>query len=106
MYYINQKKYDEALNLLCPDQDFFACGQRLSKDPNGSQVAQAAYDKAIQKNPANAEAYYELGMMLYFSKENDKRAKGLLTKYVETGKDQSHVENAKSSLVILDRRIK
>lgn len=45
-------------------------------------------------------------MMLYFSKENDKRAKELLAKYVEIGKDQSHVENAKGSLVILDRRIK
>ena len=106
VYYITQKKYDEALDLLCQNQDYFACGQRLAKDPNGGQVAEVAYDRTIQKNPASAEAYYELGMMLYFSKENDRRAKELLTKYVEIGKDQSHVDNAKGSLVILDRRIK
>ena len=111
-YYASQKKYDEALAVYSggagagSDQALFSLGQQLAKDPANNQVAQLAYEKAIQANPSNAEAYYELGMMLYFSKENDRRAKELLTKYVEIGKDQSHVENAKGSLVILDRRIK
>ncbi len=106
LYHISQKKYDDALGLLCTDGDYFACGQKLAKDPNGAQVAQLAFDRSIQKNPANAEAYYELGMMLYFSKENDKKARELLAKYVEIGKDSGHLDNAKSSIVILDRRIK
>ena len=111
-YYVSQKKYDEALAVYsgdggaASDQALFNLGQQLAKDPNNNQVAQLAFEKAIQANPSNAEAYYELGMMLYFSKDNDKRAKELLAKYVEIGKDQNHVENAKGSLVILDRRIK
>jgi len=112
-YYVSQKKYDEALAVYSgggagtgSDQALFKLGQSLSKDDANRQVAELAFEKAIQANPANAEAYYELGMMLYFSKENDKHAKELLTKYMEIGKDQGHMDNAKGSLVILDRRLK
>lgn len=109
-YYMSQKKFDEALNLYASaggssDQALVTLGQNLSKQGN-AEVAQLAFERAIQANPSNAEAYYELGMMLYFAKANDKRAKELLTKYSEIGKDSGHLDNAKNFLVVIEKRLK
>jgi len=45
---------------------------------------------------------------MYYSdgKENDRRTKELLTKYVEKGKDADKLESIKGMLVIINRRTK
>jgi Flp pilus assembly protein TadD len=111
-YYLNEKKYEEALNVYAdmrasgsatPDQMLFSLGQTLSNQGN-SDVAELAFEKAIKVNPQHAESYYELGMLLYYSKKNDKRAKELLAKYLELGKAKDHIDNATAVLVVIKRR--
>ena len=111
-YYLDEKRYEEALELYAdprgagsqsPEQALFAMGEKLSNQGN-SPVAQLAFEKVLKLNPENAEAYYQLGMIHYYDKKNDKRAKELLTKYLEIGKQKDHLENTKSVLVVLKKR--
>jgi tetratricopeptide (TPR) repeat protein len=112
-YYLDQKRYEEALNLYAeqgggssesPDQAVFALAQKLSTQGN-SEVAQVAFEKVLTINPQHAEAHYELGMGLYYAKKNDKRSSDLLTKYLEIGKQKDHLDNAKTVLIVLKKRM-
>jgi tetratricopeptide (TPR) repeat protein len=112
-YYLDEKRYEEALNLYAdprgtgsqsPDQALFALGEKLSTQGN-SEVAQVAFEKVLQLNPENAEAYYQLGMIFYYDKKNDKRATELLNKYLELGKQKDHLENTRTVLVVLKKRM-
>jgi len=110
-YYLNEKKYEEALNLYAEggggaqaDQALFALGQKLSNQGN-SQVAMLAFEKVLKINPQNAEAYYELGMIYYQEKTNDAKAKELLEKYAQIGKDAGHLDNIKGVFAVLKRRM-
>ena len=111
-YYLSQKRYDQALELYSDprgagseqvDQTLFALGQKMSKEGN-AEVAQLAYEKALKANPNNAEVYYELGMTYFYNKKDAKRAKEMLTKYQEIGKDKDHLNNTHSVLVVIARR--
>ena len=111
-YYLGNKQYDEALNVYSdprttgktpPDQALFTLGQALSNQGN-SEVAELAFEKALKLNPQNVDAMYELGMLLYYGKKNDARAKELLGKYVELGKDKAKLDNASTVLVVIKRR--
>jgi tetratricopeptide (TPR) repeat protein len=111
-YFMAEKKYEEALNLYADssaagteraDQNLVALGQKLSSQGN-SEVAALAFEKALQANPQNVEVHYDLGMLYYYSKKDDKRAKELLTKYLEIGKDKDRLGNARTVLVVIQRR--
>ena len=117
-FFIKEKKYDQAIDLYEKtfsdpnaagnqpmDQSLFNLGQKLSNQ-DASEVAQLAFERAIKVNPQNAEAYYELGMLLYQGKKADKQAVDMLSKYLELGKDTAHKENAQNVLVVLKRRMK
>jgi tetratricopeptide (TPR) repeat protein len=113
-FYMKEKKYDEALSIYADasaagnqpvDQVLFKLGQAQSTQDN-AEVAQLAFERAIKANPQNAEAYYELGMLLYQGKKADKQATETLTKYLEIGKDAAHIDNTKTVLVVLKRRMK
>jgi tetratricopeptide (TPR) repeat protein len=110
-YFLKEKRYEDALNLYADqgatgqaDQTLFNLGMSLSKQGN-TEVAELAFEKAITANPSNAEAYYELGMMLYYDKKKDARAKELLEKYVQLGKSADHLSNTNNVLVVLKRRM-
>jgi len=111
-FYLNEKRYEEALNVYVdpraagntpPDQVLFNLGQTLSKQGN-SEVAELAWEKALKINPNNAEAGYEYGMALYFSKKNDKLAKEILNRYLQLGKDPARMDNVRSVLVVINKR--
>jgi tetratricopeptide (TPR) repeat protein len=112
-YYLNEKRYQDALELYADpksagsqplDQVLFALGEKLSSQGN-SEVAQLAFERALAANASHAEAHYELGMLLYYGKKNDKRARDLLTKYVAmTDAKKDHVDNAKTVLVVIKKR--
>ena len=111
-YYLNQKQYEEALNVYAdpratgttpPDQALFTLGMSLSKTGN-SEVAELAFQRALKFNPDHAEAGYELGMSLYSSGKNDTLAKEVLNKYLAVGKDAGHLENVKAVLVVIKKR--
>lgn len=112
-YYLKEKKYEEALNLYAEskgagaeavDKTLFQLGQTLSNQGN-SEVAALAFERAIKANPENAEAYYELGMLLFYEKKNDSKAKELLEKYVQIGKNTDHLNNTGNVLVVLKKRM-
>lgn len=111
-YYLDVKKFDEALDVLAdpknsanPEAELMT----LAKNAKDKQpvLAEAALERVLKSNPGNIDVYYELGQLYYMDgKEKDARTKELLTKYVESGNDQSKVENAKSMLIIINRRSK
>ncbi len=112
-YYLKEKRYEDALNLYADskgagseaaDKTLFQLGQTLSSQGNG-EVAALAFERAIKANPENAEAYYELGMLLFYDKKNDAHAKELLEKYVQIGKNADHMSNTQNVLVVLKRRM-
>lgn len=110
-YFLKEKRYEEALNLYAgqgaggqADQTLFNLGMSLSKQGN-TEVSELAFEKAIAANASNAEAYYELGMMLYYDKKKDAHAKELLEKYVQIGKNADHISNTNNVLVVLKRRM-
>jgi tetratricopeptide (TPR) repeat protein len=111
-YYMNEKKYDEALNVYADpraagsdpaDKVMFNMGMAQNKAGN-AEVAMLAFERALKINPQNAEAYYEFGALLFYEKKDYKRAQEMLNKYVELGKDEGHLNNAKSLLVVISRK--
>ena len=111
-YYMNEKKYDEALNLYADprtagsdpvDKVMFDMGMAQNKAGN-AEVAMLAFERALKTNPHNAEAYYELGALLFYEKKDYKGAQQMLNKYVELGKDEGHLNNSKSLLVVISRK--
>ncbi len=111
-YYMDEKRYEDALNVYAeagaagsssPEKALMDLGQKLSSQGN-TEVAELAYEKVLKMKPDYAEAYYELGVILYYSKQNDKRARELLTKYTETGTNADHKSNADGMLKVIKRR--
>lgn len=109
--FLTMKNYDGAFNIIADpkftggqpvDQFLIKTGKSMAN--NDPKAAEFAYERAIKANPQNAEAYYELGAALYFDKDNDARAKEVLTKYKEIGKDAGHLDNASNFLVMINRR--
>jgi tetratricopeptide (TPR) repeat protein len=111
-FYIDAKKYDEAINVLTDPKAEASSQQTLvdlaktwkNKEPN---FAIAALEKVIKINPANADAYFDLGQLCYIEgKSKDSRTKELLSKYLEIGKDADKIQGAKDLLVIVNKRSK
>jgi tetratricopeptide (TPR) repeat protein len=112
-YYMKLKRDNDALDILsetkgeggeAPDVALFQLGKKQS-DQGNSDFAALAFERSIKANPANAEAYYELGMLRFYEKKNDAQAKELLEKYVQIGKNNDHLNNTNNVLVVLKRRM-
>ena len=107
-YYVEAKKYDEAIALFVDsksasqEQDLLA----LAKSAKDKQLIKVALERALTINPENIDACLSLGEQYYFDKDNDRRAKELLTKYAEKGKDPTKLESVKGMLVMINRRNK
>ena len=79
---------------------FSAFADRLKV--KGDQAgAREVFEKIIEIDPEYAEAYYELGV-IYFYEVNDKvKAKVLLEKYIELGKNNDHLNSAKDFIILM-----
>ena len=111
-FYLDGKKFDEAIGLLAdpkaegsPEQVLMDLAKTWkNKEPN---FAIAALEKVLKLNPANADAHFDLGQLYYIDgKSKDSRTKELLNKYVEIGKDADKIQSAKDMLVIVNKRSK
>lgn len=111
-FYLDAKKYDEAIGVLTTPGGSQSAEQTLlelaktwkNKEPN---FAIAALEKVIGINPQNPDAYFDLGQLYYIEgKSKDSRTKELLTKYLEIGKDPEKTQGAKDMLVIVNKRSK
>ncbi|MFH1573577.1 MAG: tetratricopeptide repeat protein, partial [Acidobacteriota bacterium] len=111
-FYIGQKQYDNALDVFVKgqtgdqaDDSLFNLGKQMAQQGN-DQLAELAFKRALESNPQHPEACYELGMFYFYNKKDDAGAKEFLARYVETGKDQGHLDNAKNVLVVIEKKIK
>jgi superkiller protein 3 len=111
-FYIDAQKYNEAIAVLVDPKAGTSSEQTLldlaktwkNKQPN---FAISALEKVITLNPANADAYFDLGQLCYIDgKSKDDRTKELLNKYLEIGKDADKIQGAKDMLVIVNKRSK
>ncbi|MBN2338208.1 MAG: tetratricopeptide repeat protein [Acidobacteria bacterium] len=111
-FYLDGKKFEQAVDVMAdprsagdrsPEQVLVDLAERVkNQEP---RLAEAALERVIQLNPANANAYYDLGR-LYFAegKEKDARTLELLNKFVEIGTDQAKLEDAKGLLYVVSKR--
>ncbi len=109
--YLALEKYPEAIDARQKvlemkgepvDQGLFDLGQEFVRKGKQAQ-ARMVFEKVLQVNPNFAEAYYQLGMD-YFYELNDKvRAKTMLEKYIEMGKDETNLNNAKNVLIVMGK---
>jgi tetratricopeptide (TPR) repeat protein len=113
-FYLDQKKNEEALNVLteAKDSDAQSLEPTLLKLFDGfknsqPKLAEMVLERVIKINPQNANAYFELGQMYYMDgKSMDGRTKELFAKYQEIGKDEDKLSRMKDMLVIINRRSK
>ena len=113
-FYLDVKKFEQAVDVMAdprsagdrsPEQVLTDLAARVkNQEP---RLAEAALERVIQINPANADAYYDLGR-LYFAegKEKDARTLELLNKFVEIGTDQGKLDDAKGLLIVVSKRSK
>lgn len=103
--YLNEKQYDQAWATFAEaGLSAFQLGQEWSKKDETCDQAIMAFQKALKDDPQNAEVYYELGMVYWVAKHDNKLATENLSKYISIGKDQAHVENAKSTLAVIAKK--
>lgn len=111
-FYLDARKYDEAIDILSdpstsqsPEQSLLDLAKTYkNREPN---FAAAALEKIIKINPGNTEAYFELGQLYYIEgKSKDSRTKEILTKYLELEKNPELAQRAKDLLVIINKRSK
>jgi tetratricopeptide (TPR) repeat protein len=103
--YLNEKQYDQAWAAYAEGGlSAFQLGQEWSKKDETADLAIMAFQKALKDDPQNAEAYYEMGMVYWVAKHDNKLATENLSKYVQMGKDPGHLDNAKSTLAVIARK--
>lgn len=111
--YLEQKRVAEAIGVYealsqqmgeRADEKLFELGKKYLAD-NNSELAIPLLEHVQRINPNHAESYYELGVYYYYAGDKAK-AKPLLSKYVEIGKDQKHLEDVKALLAVIERTAK
>jgi tetratricopeptide (TPR) repeat protein len=109
-YYLDQKKYDDAVDVIAdpkaPDAEKELLSVAKATSSKEPRMARAALDRVLKIDPENLDAAFDLGQLIYFDKDNDARAKELLTKYIEKGQDAKKVQEAKDMMVLINRRMK
>jgi len=107
--YVEQKRIPDAIRVYEAfsqqsgqpvEEQLFELGKSLltNSNPDGVPILQ----RVLEMNPNHAESYYELGVYTFYSVDKQK-AKPLLIKYTEIGKDQKHIEDAKALLAVLSQ---
>jgi tetratricopeptide (TPR) repeat protein len=109
-YYLDQKKFDEAVDVMTdPKAEGAEKGlldmAKAWKDKE-VRLAEAALERVLKINPENLDAAFDLGQLYYSDKSNDSRAKELLAKYKEKGKDPDRLQNIDGMLLLINRRNK
>jgi tetratricopeptide (TPR) repeat protein len=109
-YYLDSKRPEEALDLVVagsknPEQRLMDLYTKGKNNPDSMAFSTAALERVVRLNPSNIEAVFELGQVYYMDR-NDKPAREMLTRYIESGKDENRIQTAKDFLVLIERRNK
>ena len=104
---INEKKYDEAFAEYAKSgQPVLKFGQDMAKKTETEDIAILAFQYVIKTEPENDMAYFELGNLYYFNKKDYVRARENFAKYVEIGKDEKSIGNARDIITVIDQKLK
>ncbi len=102
---LNKKMYDQAFAAFAEGGiNLFKQGQEWAQKDETADLAILAFQQVLKTDPQNSEVYYELGMVYWLSKKDPKLAKENLSKYVELGKDQTRIGQAKDIITIIDKK--
>jgi tetratricopeptide (TPR) repeat protein len=113
-FYLESKMYEKALDTLTDprargdksaDQVLMDMVERTKNNNPG--FAKIVLERIISENPQNLEACFTLGELYYIDysvKDMDARAKELLNRYIENGKDPEKINKSKNMLVLINRR--
>jgi len=108
-YLIELERYDGAFTSLQKlsemestafDQALLVLAKELMQKGKQAQ-ARVAFERVLEVNPDCAEAYYELGVEYYYGAQDKERARAMLKKYLEIGKDPELLDNAKTLLKVI-----
>jgi len=109
-HYTSQKQFQEAIEVYVDLFDkrsepmaksLFSKAQEFSRKAT-PELAQIAYEKALETDPGYVEAIYELGMLYFYDVKDTARSREMLTQYIAVGKDAAHISNAESVLAVMD----
>lgn len=103
-HYLIQKQYEQAFATFeAAGLNLFTLGQEWSR-ANETDLALAAFERVLKTDPANTEAYFELGTLYYYNKKDYAKAKEALTKFIEVGTDEKKKDQAKDLIAVIDRK--
>ncbi len=103
--YFNDKQYDQGFAALTDAGiSLFDRAKKWEGNPETEDLAILAFQRLMKTEPQNAEVYFELGSLYYFNKKDYVRAEENLSKYLEVGKDEKYLENAKNILAVIKKK--
>jgi tetratricopeptide (TPR) repeat protein len=103
--FINKKEYDQAFAAYADAGKLaFRLGQDWANKNETADLAIMAFERVLKADPQNAEAYFQLGTLYYFNKKDNAKAKEMLTKYQEMGKDEKLLEQSRNIIAVIDRK--
>ena len=107
--HLSLEQYPEALEAYrmnlelsgeAADEGLFTMGEEFVRRGRQAQ-ARLAFEKVLEINPDHAEAHYQLGMHYYYEAGDAERAKAMLERYLEIGKNEVNRDNASNVLVVM-----
>ncbi|MDR0310304.1 MAG: tetratricopeptide repeat protein [Acidobacteriota bacterium] len=109
-YYLDEKRQDEALDIVVagskdPERRLMDLFIKTKNSPNSAAFSLAALERVVKLNPMNLDAVFELGQAYYMDRKDD-QARELLTRYVENGKDDKKIQDARDLLTVIASRNK
>lgn len=108
---LNAEQYDQAFEVYADyfkaaskpaDEGFYALGNQLSNKGKADEAG-ALFKRVLEINPDHPGAHYSLGMHYFYDKNDRENAKKLLERYIEIGKDEAKLNNAKSVLIVMEK---
>ncbi len=103
--YFNEKQYDQGFAALTEaGVSIFERAKKWAGSPDTEDLAILAFQRLMKTEPQNAEVYFELGSLYYFNKKDYPRAEENLSKYLQVGKDEKYLENAKNILAVIKKK--
>jgi tetratricopeptide (TPR) repeat protein len=108
-YYFDQKEFAKGVQVYVDlyepsslEKELLDRGQRFMRKGN-EEAGKVTFEKILEINPEHVEAHYEIGLIYYYEDQDFPKAKTALSKYVEVGEDEDHLNTAKAILMFINK---
>jgi tetratricopeptide (TPR) repeat protein len=103
--HLNAKRYDQAFDAFGKaGKSAFSLGKDWANKAETADLAIVAFERVLKTEPENTEALFQLATVYYFSKKDNAKTKEYLSKYLQVGKDEKLMENARNIIAVVDRK--